>query len=67
MHHYDTVAIMRVLRIKTYTQMTNRKFDEIFKLLRAALPEMNFPKSYTEAKKSLYDVGLGFETIHICK
>jgi hypothetical protein len=59
--------IMRMLHIKTYTRMTNKTFNMLFQLLNLALPNVDFPKSYADAKRALSDLGLGYETIHVCK
>lgn len=59
--------IMRVIHIKTYTHMTNRAFDVLFKLLKMASPEVDFPKSYIDANKAISDVGIDYETIRVCK
>ena len=61
------VFIMRVLHIKTYMRMTNKTFNMLFQLLNLALPDVNFLKSYADAKRALSDLGLGYETIHVCK
>ena len=58
---------MRMLHGKTKTRMTNRAFDFIFGEMKKALPEINLPKSYAEAKRVLSDIGLGYETIDVCK
>jgi hypothetical protein len=36
-------------------------------VLCAALPDVNFPKFYADARRVLSEVGLGYETIHVCK
>ncbi|KAK1615772.1 hypothetical protein QYE76_021289 [Lolium multiflorum] len=48
-------------------RITNRGFDLLLQLLRTALPDVDFPKSYADAKSVLSDVGLSYETIHACK
>jgi hypothetical protein len=58
---------MRLLDIKTYNQVTNKAFDLFRSLLRAALPWVDFPKSYANVKSVLSENGLGYETIHVCK
>ena len=59
--------IIRVLHIKTYTRMTNKTFNMLCQLLNTALPKVDFPKSYADAKTALSDLGLGYQTIHVCK
>jgi hypothetical protein len=56
---------IRLLYVKSYGRITNRALDLIMQLLCAALPWVNFPKSYADAKLS--EVGLGYHTIHVCK
>ena len=56
-----------MLYIKSYHQVTNRAFDNFFGVLCDSLPEVSFPRTYVEAKRALSDVGLGYETIHVCK
>jgi len=34
--------------------------------LSAALPECDLPKSYDDAKKYLRELGLGYNSIHVC-
>lgn len=59
--------IIKLLHVKSYTRMTNRGFDLLLEVLRAALPKVKFPKSYADAKSVLSEVGLGYQTIHVCK
>jgi hypothetical protein len=59
--------IMKLLYVKSYNRVTNRAFDQFMAVLCAALPKVNFPKSYAEAKSVLSQVGLGYDTIHVCK
>ncbi|KAK1667840.1 hypothetical protein QYE76_055999 [Lolium multiflorum] len=59
--------IIKLLHVKSYSRITNRGFDLLLQLLRTALPDVDFPKSYADAKSVLSDVGLGYETIHACK
>jgi hypothetical protein len=61
------VFIIRLLYVKSYGRITNRAFDLIMQLLCATLPWVNFPKSYADAKSVLSKVGLGYQTIHVCK
>ena len=40
----------------------------LLQILKKAFPEgANIPASYYDAKKMLRDLGLGYETIHVCK
>ena len=58
---------MKLLYIKSYNRVTNRAFDQFMSAFCAALPKVNFPKSYAEAKSVLSEVCLGYDTIHVCK
>lgn len=55
------------MRVKVLNQLTNKAFDMLVELLKAAFPTARVPKSYYEAKKMLRDLGLGYESIHVCK
>ena len=59
--------IIRLLHVKSYNRITNRAFDLLLETLCTALPNVDFPKSFAHAKSVLSDVGLGYETIHVCK
>ena len=59
--------IIKLLHIKSYNRITNRAFNQFVELISAAFPHADIPKSYTEAKNVLSEVGLGYETIHVCK
>uniref|UniRef100_A0A453TCN9 Transposase n=2 Tax=Aegilops tauschii subsp. strangulata TaxID=200361 RepID=A0A453TCN9_AEGTS len=59
--------IIKLLHIKSYNRITNRAFNQFVELISATFPHADIPKSYTEAKNVLSEVGLGYETIHVCK
>ncbi|XP_062112702.1 uncharacterized protein LOC133823866 [Humulus lupulus] len=47
---------------------SNKSFDLLLDLLSKAFPKDNkIPRSYYDAKKMLRDLGLGYETIHVCE
>ena len=53
--------------MKSFYRITNTAFSAILKILAEAFPDFNtLPKSYNEAKKLLKDLGLGYESIHVC-
>ena len=59
--------MVKLLHLKSYHRIPNRAFTEILKLLAEAFPEPNtLPKSYKEAKNLLKELGLGYESIHVC-
>jgi hypothetical protein len=41
--------------------------DDSFQLLNLAFPEVDFSEYYTDANIALSDLGLGYQTIHVCK
>jgi len=59
--------IIKLLHIKSYNRVTNRAFNQFVELISVAFPHADIPKSYTEAKNVLSEVGLGYKTIHVCK
>ena len=59
--------IIKMLHLKSYNKMTNRAFNLMCDVLKEALPDVDFPRSYSDAKSSLFEVGLGYQTIHVCK
>ncbi|XP_010233262.1 uncharacterized protein LOC100831630 [Brachypodium distachyon] len=60
--------IIKLLHVKSYNRVTNAAFDGFLKLFNLARPNGNLvPKSYSEAKSVLRDVGLDYEIIHVCK
>ena len=54
--------------LKILNKWTNRSFDKLLKLLKEAFPEgCKFLYSHYVAKKLLAKLGLGYESIHVCK
>lgn len=59
--------VVKLLHLKSYHRIPNSAFTKILKLLAEAFPEPNtLPKSYKEAKDLLKELGLGYESIHVC-
>ena len=59
--------VIKMLHVKSYYRITNSEFSTILKILLEAFPQFNtIPKSYDEAKKMLRELGLGYESIHVC-
>ncbi|TYK08760.1 NBS-LRR type resistance protein [Cucumis melo var. makuwa] len=58
-----------LMHLKVLNGWSNKSFDMLLELLRAAFPMCNstIPSSFYEAKRKLCDLGLGYETIHACK
>ncbi|KAM6563591.1 hypothetical protein CsatB_023589 [Cannabis sativa] len=60
--------IVNLMHIKVMCDWSNKSFDLLLDLLWKAFPKDNkIPRSYYEAKKMLRDLGLRYETIHVCK
>lgn len=56
------------MHIKVLNKCSNKCFDKILDLLnKAFLKGTRLPKSYYEAKSQLRALGLGYESIDICK
>ena len=59
--------MVKLLRMKSLYRISNSAFSAVMKLLAEAFPEWNtLPKSYNEAKSLLKELGLGYESIHVC-
>ena len=59
--------VIKMLHAKSYYRITNSAFSAIMKILSEAFPQFNtIPKSYDKAKKLLRELGLGYESIHVC-
>ncbi|KAA0051737.1 uncharacterized protein E6C27_scaffold60G001270 [Cucumis melo var. makuwa] len=66
----DEMAMnVRLMHVKVLNGWSNKSFDMLLELLRAAFPMCNstIPSSFYEAKRKFCDLGLGYETIHACK
>ncbi|KAL0546349.1 hypothetical protein IC582_016257 [Cucumis melo] len=61
--------LVKLMDVKVLNGWSNKSFDMLLELLRAAFPMCNstIPSSFYEAKRKLRDLGLGYETIHACK
>ena len=60
--------MVKLLHMKSLYRISNSAFTAILKLLAEAFPEYNtLPKSYNEAKSILKELGLGYESIHVCQ
>jgi hypothetical protein len=59
--------VVKLLHMKSLYRISNSAFTAMLKLLTEAFPECNtLPKSYYEAKTLLKELGLGYESIHVC-
>ncbi|KAL0559314.1 hypothetical protein IC582_003922 [Cucumis melo] len=60
--------LVKLMRIKVLNGWSNKSFDMLLKMLKAAFPAGTIiPTSFFEAKRKLHDLGLGYESIHACK
>ena len=54
--------------MKVMNKWTDSSFDQLLEFLRSAFPKDNkFLSSHYEAKKIMKKIGLGYESIHVCK
>ncbi|KAI3763957.1 hypothetical protein L2E82_13955 [Cichorium intybus] len=60
--------LAKLMHIKVNHKWTNSSFDELLELLQSSYPEGNkIPSSHYVAKKTLKKIGLGYESIHVCR
>ncbi|XP_062100718.1 uncharacterized protein LOC133806640 [Humulus lupulus] len=60
--------VAKLMHLKNLGKIPNYIFDELLKLLKFAFPKENkIPPTFYEAKKKLSKLGLGYESIHVCK
>ncbi|KAK9209186.1 hypothetical protein WN944_001550 [Citrus x changshan-huyou] len=60
--------LVKLMHIKVLNRWSNKSFDMLLQILEKAFPACaNIPASHYNAKKMLRDLGLGYETIHVCK
>jgi hypothetical protein len=59
--------VVKLLHMKSLYRISNSAFSAIVKLLAKAFLECNtLPKSYNEAKNLLKELGLAYDSIHVC-
>lgn len=59
--------VVMLVHMKSLYRISNSAFSAILKLLAEALPDCNtLPKSYSEEKNLLKELGLGYNSIHVC-
>ncbi|KAL5579091.1 hypothetical protein UlMin_011533 [Ulmus minor] len=59
--------LVKLMHLKVMNKWTNKSFDELLKLLKLAFPKMDLVESHYEAKKLMTNMGLGYQSIHVCK
>ncbi|KAJ9542126.1 hypothetical protein OSB04_028632 [Centaurea solstitialis] len=58
----------KLMHIKVNNKWIDGSFDQLLELLQSAFPDENrVPSSHYIAKKKLKKIGLGYESIHVCK
>jgi hypothetical protein len=59
--------VVKLVHMKSLYRISNFAFSAILKLLPEAFPKCNtLPKPYNEAKNILKELGLGYDSIHMC-
>jgi hypothetical protein len=59
--------VIKLLHLKSYYRVTNTAFSAFLRILVEAVPQFNsLPKSYYEAKRMIKELGLGYDSIHVC-
>ncbi|KAL5538476.1 hypothetical protein UlMin_035499 [Ulmus minor] len=59
--------LVKLMHLNMMNKWTNKSFDELLKLLKLAFPKMDLVESHYEAKKLMTKMGLGYQSIHVCK
>ncbi|KAL5543986.1 hypothetical protein UlMin_007770 [Ulmus minor] len=59
--------LVKLMHLKVMNKWTNKSFDELLKLLKLAFPKMDLVESHYEAKRLMTKMGLGYQSIHVCK
>ncbi|KAL5572352.1 hypothetical protein UlMin_021949 [Ulmus minor] len=59
--------LVKLMHLKVMNKWTNKSFDELLKLLKLAFPKMDLVEWHYEAKKLMTKMGLGYQSIHVCK
>ncbi|KAI3443810.1 hypothetical protein Pfo_000475 [Paulownia fortunei] len=60
--------LLKLMHVKVLNDWSNKSFNMLLQLLREEFPKLNaIPSSHYETKKMLRELGLGYESIHVCK
>ena len=61
--------LVTIMHVKVLNGMSNKCFDMILQIIKCAFSmcDTNIPGTVYEAKHKLRELGLGYETIHVCK
>ncbi|KAL0325547.1 UNVERIFIED_CONTAM: hypothetical protein Sradi_5124000 [Sesamum radiatum] len=62
------IFLVKLLHLKTISGWTNKSFDMLLELLKEAFQgvDVDLPKSYSESKRLMRDLGFKYEKIHSC-
>lgn len=59
--------MIKLLHLKVINGWSNESFDMLLELLKDALPDdETLPNFHYEARKVMWDMGLGYVIIHVC-
>ncbi|XP_042425958.1 uncharacterized protein LOC122013798 [Zingiber officinale] len=59
--------LVKLMHVKGLDKWSNKSFDMLLKLMKQAFPQAILPDSHYEAKRKLRELGLGYESIHVCE
>ena len=60
-------SLIKLLHHKSYYRVSNTAFDAWMRIFAKTLPDGNtLPKSYREAKAYMKELGLSYDSIHVC-
>ncbi|XP_071714749.1 uncharacterized protein [Rutidosis leptorrhynchoides] len=59
--------LANLMHVKVANKWSNTSFDQLLALLNSAFPHAKIPSSHYESKKTMRKIGLGYESIHVCK
>ncbi|XP_026419993.1 uncharacterized protein LOC113315971 [Papaver somniferum] len=59
--------LVKLMHIKVLNHMSIKAFNMVLKLLNESFPSASIPATFYDAKKDLKHLGLGYETIDVCK
>lgn len=66
-HFSRFTFVVKLLHIKSFYRISNVAFTALLKLLSSAFPACFLPTCYNEGKNFIRALGLGYDSIHVCK
>ena len=63
----DSPSLLGCSISSPHYRVSNSYFNALLALLSDAFPSSNVPKSGEEARKYIWELGQGYESIHVCK